>query len=271
MNKFDFGQFIRDSRESRKLDIEFCSASLKIHRKFLEAIETNDYTIFDNYYQAQGFVQNYLEFLDVSLKDYIPRWRKEFYDVFEKDHQVIRAYYKPKKKRTYNVTFTLDKLIYLIGGVVTIGVLIWIGLSIRSLQALPLLEITSPENNHVTTEDLIDVFGKVDSDSELRINNEKIVIQTDGSFSTSLKLVEGFNTFKFTSKNPYGVTNDKILQVIYRPKKIEVYNPPTEADYINLSKQSTDPVKVQTTNPNEVISTKPATVVKTDPNKVLRN
>ena len=259
MNKFDFGQFIRESRESRKLDIDFCSASLKIHRRFLEAIENNNYQIFDNYYQAQGFVQNYLEFLEISLKDYVPRWRKEFYDAFETDHQVIKNYYKPKKKRTYNVTFTLDKLIYLIGGVATICILTWIGLSIRALQALPLLDITNPQNNFVTTEDLIDVFGKVDKDAELRINNEKIIIQTDGSFSTSLKLVEGFNTFKFTSKNPYGVTNDKVLQIIYRPKKIEVYNPPTEGDF------------KETTKPKEELTSKPIAEVKTEASKTLRN
>ena len=147
----------------------------------------------------------------------------------------------------------------MIGGVATICILTWIGLSIRALQALPLLDITNPQNNFVTTEDLIDVFGKVDKDAELRINNEKIIIQTDGSFSTSLKLVEGFNTFKFTSKNPYGVTNDKVLQIIYRPKKIEVYNPPTEGDF------------KETTKPKDELISKPISEVKTEASKTLRN
>ena len=50
MNKFDFGQYIRNARESRKLEIDFCSANLKIHKKFLEAIENNKYDIFISYF-----------------------------------------------------------------------------------------------------------------------------------------------------------------------------------------------------------------------------
>ena len=126
MNKFDIGQYIKNIRESRKLDIEFCSSNLKIHKKFLEAIENNEYKIFDNYFQAQGFVQNYMEFLEIKVSDYIPRWRKEYYEEFDFDEQSTRMYYKPKKRRIYNFSLSLNMLIYIIIGLIVTGFLSYI-------------------------------------------------------------------------------------------------------------------------------------------------
>jgi len=80
----------------------------------------------------------------------------------------------------------------------------------------------------ITEADIIDIFGKTDKDAELRLNNDKITIHTDGNFSTSIKLSEGINTFKFTSINPYKKETVKVLTIIYRPKRIEIYNPPIE-------------------------------------------
>lgn len=274
MNKFDFGQFIKNVRETRKLDIEFCSSNLKIHKKFLEAIENNDYKIFDNYFQAQGFVQNYLEFLEIKVSDYIPRWRKEYYEEFDFAEESTRTYYKPKKKRVYNFSLSLNKLIYIgLGLVVTI----FLGYIFYSYQALlnsPTLEITNPKSNDVVEADLIDVYGKTDQDAILKINNEKLTIQTDGNFATSLKLSEGINNFKFSSINPFGKETVKILTIIYRPRKIEIYNPPVENSSSIITSTPKSEVKISTapsSAPVQKINTTATSTVTTNPKNSLGN
>ena len=228
MKKFNFGEHIKNVREHNKLDLEFCSNSLKIHKKYLIAIEENNYKIFDNYFQAQGFVQNYLEFLELKPNDFMPRWRGDFYTEFSHDDEKKEKFYKPKRKRIVNFSFSLNKIIYVFLGFIVVSFLGYVGFQYNEALSSPLLDIYEPETNSVVEEDLIDIFGKTDSDAILKINNEKITLATDGNFSTSLKLAEGINTFKFTSVNPFGKETVRILHLIYRPRKIEIYTPPLE-------------------------------------------
>ncbi len=274
MNKFDIGQYIKNIRESLKLDIEFCSSNLKIHKKYLEAIENNEYKIFDNYFQAQGFVQNYMEFLDIKVPDYIPRWRKEYYEEFDFDEQSTRMYYKPKKRRIYNFSLSINMLIYIIIGLIVTGFLGYIFFSYRELLNSPTLIISNPKSNDVVDIDLIDVFGKTDQDAILKINNEKLTIQTDGNFATSLKLAEGINNFKFSSVNPYGKETVQVLTIIYRPRKIEIYNPPAENLPSSIETSPKNEVKNITypsTSPNLKVNSSPVSTSKTNPQNSIGN
>lgn len=259
MNKKTFGQNLKNTREERKLNIEFCSSFLKIHKKYLEGIESDDYKVFTSYHQALGFVQNYVEFLDLKVDELTRKWRSEFYENFNHSEKSYTRYYKPKKKIMVNFNMSLSKVIYILSGVVVLSFFSYMGLSFSQTLSNPVLDIYNPKNNDVVEDDLIDINGKTDADSVLKINNEKIIIQTDGNFSTSLKLSEGINTFKFSSLNPYGKETVKILTVIYRPRKIEIYNPPLEEinPVIETGAQSKPTEKITTKSaPSNTIPTK---------------
>lgn len=243
MKKLNFGEFLKNTREEKKLGIDFCSSSLKIHKRFLQAIEENNYKVFDNYFQAQGFVQNYLEFLELKASDYMPRWRGDFYTDFSHFDEKQEKFYKPKKSKMLNFTISLNKVLYTFTFLIVIGFLSYVGYQYNETLSNPYLEIIKPQTNEVVEEDLIDIFGKTESDSVLRINNEKITLATDGNFSTSLKLAEGINTFKFTATNPFGKETSRVLHIIYRPRRVEIYNPPIED--ILQTKESTEPSKNQ--------------------------
>lgn len=225
---FKIADIIKSRRESLGFDLNICSTQLKIQRKYLEGIENNDYSCFENSFQALGFVQNYMEFLGLNSVTLIPRWRKEVLDYFKNEDLHKEAYFKPQKKRKVSIILTADKLINLSLIFLFLGFLIYIFYTYQQTISAPKLEITSPDNNMITEADIIDIFGKTDKDAELRLNNDKITIHTDGNFSTSIKLSEGINTFKFTSINPYKKETVKVLTIIYRPKRIEIYNPPIE-------------------------------------------
>lgn len=269
MKKFDFGENIRIIREEKKLDLDFCSNYLKIHKKFLNAIEENNYKIFDNYFQAQGFVQNYLEFLELKPSEFMPRWRGDFYTEFDHVDEKTERFYKPKNKRILNFSVTLNNLLYGIFGIAIIGFLSFIGYQYNETLSSPQLEIFKPQTNDVVDIDLIDIFGKTDSDAVLKINNEKITIATDGNFSTSLKLAEGINTFKFTAINPYGKESVKILHIIYRPRKIEIYNPPLENTLEDSLNKATEPKNKTLSSPESTLATPKLTIPSTKPGSVV--
>lgn len=250
MKKFNFGEYLKNIREGKKFDIEFCSNSLKIHKRFLLAIEENNYKIFDNYFQAQGFVQNYLEFLDLKPGEFMPRWRGDFYNDFNHFDEKKEKFYRPKNKKIINFSLSFNKLIYGVFGILILSFIGFIGYQYNETLTSPQLDIVKPQTNEVVEVDLVDIFGKTDSDSILKINNEKITIATDGNFSTSVKLSEGINTFKFTAINPYGKESVRILHVIYRPRKIEIYNPPLESLIEEKSTQPESSPKLNNSNPS---------------------
>ena len=171
----------------------------------------------------------------------MPRWRGDFYTDFSHFDEKQEKFYKPKKSKLLNFTVSLNNLLYIFAAIITISFLSYVGYQYNETLSNPELEIFKPQTNEVVEEDLVDIFGKTESDSILKINNEKITLATDGNFSTSLKLSEGINTFKFTATNPYGKESVQILHLIYRPRKIEIYNPPIE----NLlkGKELTEPNK----------------------------
>lgn len=220
-------------------------------------------------FRLRVFVQNYLEFLELKPNDFMPRWRGDFYTEFNHFDEKTENFYKPKKKKILNFSISLNNLLYGIAGTVVISFLIFFGYKYNETLSSPQLDITKPQTNDVVESDLIDVFGKTDSDAILKINNEKITIGTDGNFSTSLKLSEGINTFKFTASNPFGKETVRILHIIYRPRKVAIYTPPIES----LIDGKTEPEKKIITKPSESVNlsqpvkslTLPAKVVTTSP------
>lgn len=249
------GDLIKKRREDLGITILFCANNLKIQTRYLEGIEREDYSMFENSIQAQGFVQNYLELLGLNTVTLIPRWRKDVLDFFKDDDLTKLNYFKPKKKRKINIVLTTEKLINFGFLAIVIGFLVFIVINYRNNISAPKLQILKPDNNSIVDADLLDVFGVTDKDAKLKLNNDEIQILPDGNFSTSIKLSEGINNFKFTAINPYNRETSVVLQVIYRPKVIEIYNPPIESGDSN--KAETSPKK----------DTKPATLPATLPAK----
>jgi hypothetical protein len=50
------------------------------------------------------------------------------------------------------------------------------------------------------------------------INNQKLVLNTDGSFVTSLKLKEGINNISINAVNKLNKKTELIRTIIYRPQ-----------------------------------------------------
>ena len=250
------GDLIKRRREELGITIVFCSNNLKIQARYLEGIENDNYSMFENSIQAQGFVQNYLELLGLNTVTLIPRWRKDVLDFFKEDDLTKLNYFKPKKKRKINIVLTTEKLINV--GFLSLIVIFFIFILINYSNNIsaPKLQIMKPDNNSIVEADLLDIFGVTYKDSKLRLNNDEIQILPDGNFSTSIKLSEGINNFKFTATNPYNRETSLVLQVIYRPKVIEVYNPPVES--IDKAKIDTSPATKPAANRTTLPATLPA-------------
>lgn len=83
----------------------------------------------------------------------------------------------------------------------------------------PDLEISEPEDNKEIKggDKKVVVRGKTDPENEVTINGFRVILASDGSFSTEVGLSEGDNVINFTAKNEVGNFNSIEKRVKYVP------------------------------------------------------
>lgn len=220
------GQLLLTERKRRRLTLEDVQKAIKIHSKYIKALEMDDYNIFDGKIHAKGFLKIYAEFLELDLKEVLALWRREYEKVFE-DKNVSA----PKRFPTLKIS-SLVLTPTLLMSVVFFAILVaffgYLYYQYKSFNDAPYLEITYPENNFRTEEPIVDVIGKTDEDSSVFVNNQKVILNMDGSFATSIRMNEGINTLSILSVNKLDKKTEVIRTVIYRPEKVEEFEQVTE-------------------------------------------
>jgi transcriptional regulator with XRE-family HTH domain len=208
------GSILKDQRQKKKFSLEDVHKFVKIHSKFLSALEEGDYSVFSDEIHAKGFLKNYAEFLELDVEKLLALWRREYAVHFEKEKAK-----KPMKRKALEPSKLLITPGLVLSVIAVTLVLLFFGYlsyQYRSYSGAPKLEIYTPQNSIVVNSEILDVTGKTDRDSVLLINNQRVLLDKDGSFVTSLKLREGLNTLSFLSVNKLGRETEEIRTIIYR-------------------------------------------------------
>jgi hypothetical protein len=71
------GVWLRRSRETRRVDLEDAVRALKIHRRYLQALEMGDYEALPGPIQARGFLRNYARYLGLPAEEALARYDAE--------------------------------------------------------------------------------------------------------------------------------------------------------------------------------------------------
>ncbi|KKU30388.1 MAG: hypothetical protein UX44_C0024G0018 [candidate division WWE3 bacterium GW2011_GWA1_46_21] len=214
------GEILSGARENKRLTLDDIHKFTKIHPRYLKALEAGDYEIFSNRIHAKGFLKIYSEFLGLNVDQMLAFWRREYEKVFENREQALTKKVLPGLTNT-RVFFTPA---HLVGGVVFVlilGFFAYLFYQYKSYSGAPELQIYSPQNSVVVTNGLVDVTGKTDLDAILLINNQRVILNTDGSFATSIKLNEGLNTLNFKSVNKLGRETEVVRTIIYRATAVD--------------------------------------------------
>ncbi|MBL8103900.1 MAG: helix-turn-helix domain-containing protein, partial [Anaerolineales bacterium] len=70
------GQRLRREREARFLTLEKASDETRIRQIFLQALESDDYSVMPSAAQGRGFLRNYAEYLDLNIDELIAEIQK---------------------------------------------------------------------------------------------------------------------------------------------------------------------------------------------------
>lgn len=83
----------------------------------------------------------------------------------------------------------------------------------------PQLDISSPEDNKEIKggDKKVTVSGKTDPDNDVRINGAKAIVNSDGTFSTTVSLNDGDNLINIVASNSVGNSTSVDRKVKYTP------------------------------------------------------
>ena len=216
------GSILKKARERKGLKHKEIFQAIKIHPRFLEALEKGDWSVFSSSVHAKGFLKNYAEFLGLNVDEVLAFFRREYDE--SKNQKKLKAFVKP---------LAAPRVIITPGLVLTTATIVFVTLFLgyiiyqyRSFAGAPILIIDQPAIDLTTSDPLLNIVGRTDPDAEVFLNGQQVTTGERGTFSTHVTLAEGVNILNFVAKNKLGKERRVTRTVVVRPGPSETASVP---------------------------------------------
>lgn len=205
------GEILKNSRIAKKLTINQVELKTKIRAKFIEAIESDDYSQLPSLSYAKGFVKNYSEFLGLDSEKILAFFRRQ-------NEEPPKSAILPKSAQEINHNWwelTPGRFIAFLVVVLIAVFLGYFGIQYRRLQSPPKISIDKPANKMVSVEPRIELIGSTDPDASISVNGVSVIVQGGGAFFDQLVLQPGLNKITITATSRYGKIASKNLEIMF--------------------------------------------------------
>ena len=193
---------LKNAREDRDLEISEVCKKLKISAKYIEAIESEKKSEFPEEPYCSLIIKDYANFLGLNSDDILSLFRRDFDNVSRnKTPSAQKWFFTPQF--TFKIA-TLVSIIFFASYLV---------LEYIKFNHPPNLKVNWP-SQETLSQSAFDLTGLTDPDSTIRINNDLIIVNADGSFEKKITLSgTESSTIVVESKSPSGKT--KVDQMTY--------------------------------------------------------
>jgi len=191
------GEILSTKRKELGLSLDDIEEETKIRRKYLEAIEKNEFSRIAEGPIVKGFVRNYSLALGLSPENILAIFRRDFREN-EKGQIVPRGMIEPLDEK--NFWWTPKTTVVTATAILIATVIIFFTRQYLSFFSAPPLEISSPKEGQVSKEKVV-VSGKTDKDATVKIDGALVSIAEDGSFKEEIVLPRGENVVTVESAN----------------------------------------------------------------------
>lgn len=214
-NSDTIGEKLLKKRILLEMEIKDAADEIQAPKKFIEALEENNYGAFPAKVYALGFLKKYLKFLDfnpVLSEEIVKEFNQEWEVAMFKKNKEIKKIPEIKEK-----IFILTPSKILIIGVVFVFLAIS-GYFIYQLRyvASPRITIEFPPQNYFSESQTIEIFGTASKNSDLTVNGRTLYIDEKGLFKDSLNLASGLNTLEFKAVNKFGEETTAIRHILVK-------------------------------------------------------
>jgi cytoskeletal protein RodZ len=201
------GAILRREREKQKLTLEEVEKSIKVRKKFLEAIEQDDWTLFSSKIYITGVIKNYAKILNLPEDKVLAFFRREY----------------AKKEITGFQTKVPSKLLdsgtkkYLgLGlGLLIFAFVLYFGFQLVWFLSPPNVEILLPKESGFKRTEKIKILGRTEKEAQIMIFGNRVYQNKEGVFVYDFPLKKGKNylTIEVTGANGKKTSIQKIYSL----------------------------------------------------------
>ena len=207
------GEILREERQRHRLSIEKLAQKTRIKKKYLQALENNQFDRLPAATFVKGYIKIYAQLFGFDHQPLIALLRRDFKESV-KGQLVPREFIKPvlKKRQLWGpATFVVLGL-----ALTFITLISYVGFQWYVLTQPPALTITSPVEDSLVAA-RVGVSGQTDADAIVTVNSQPVALQADGSFETEVYLPrEGVNTISIEAQDRRGKVT--LIQRLVRVK-----------------------------------------------------
>ncbi len=194
------GERLKQERIKKGYTLDQIAKATKIRPQFITAIEEGNYTKLPGSSYTQGFVKNYIEFLDLPMKESMAMFRREFN---EKEYVGIVPDSFVNKEDIPLKTVRLNRAIALVV-IAVVGILLYLFYQYRSAFFAPALTVDVPVERAIVASQSVVVSGATDSNTTVTVNNLPAFVDANGHFTKEVPVFPGTSTIVIKSVNSFG-------------------------------------------------------------------
>ncbi|MBL7053938.1 helix-turn-helix domain-containing protein [Patescibacteria group bacterium] len=204
------GDVLKQVRKSFNLSLKQVESKTNISLNYLKFLENNNFYKFSSPSYARGALKKYSEFLKIDSKDMITNLNRDFKVGFNKNRETLSKTNKLKlSKQSFGIKSAFVTVFMLL-------VLLYLGINIKQgVLTSPEIKIFNPVDNLITQESTLIIKGRVSPiSSNLFVNNESIVLNSNGFFKQEIELSPGLNNIEISATKQHAkktVINRKII------------------------------------------------------------
>jgi len=204
-------QELKQARIRQNISFKKASEKTGISQKYLEAMEAGEFSKLPPGIYSKNFLKEYAIFLGIDVDAILELYIEEAGEKYINKKQKFFSARIPSRINIIN----LPKIVKIISVfIVTIVCLFYLGIYIKKIIAPPYLSLTEPSADLVVHNNLIKFFGHSDTEAQIKINDELILMNAEGSFSKEINLKDGLNTIVVVAQKKYSQKNE-IIRKIY--------------------------------------------------------
>lgn len=194
------GEILLEKRKQLGLSLEEVEKETKIRKKYLEAIEKNNFSQIVESTTVKGFIRNYSQVLGLSPENVLAIFRRDFIEN-EKGQIIPRGMVESLVENNFYWTPRLTVLTVVF--ILIFGFLFFFVRQYLNFSSAPPLEVFSPKEGQVL-EEKIKISGKTDKDATVKIDDTLVTLSKDGSFTEEIILPRGENVVIIEAANRQG-------------------------------------------------------------------
>lgn len=206
------GQKIRALRKHKNITLSDVVRLTKIQKKYLEAFETGQYDQLPEPVYAKNFLRKYISAIGGDPNYFVVRFEEKV-----KKCDLISPHRLPAQRTRASAFFAPHRWWKILIGLFFTGAIVfYLGWQVTSLLAPPEITVLEPQDGIEVTKATIMVKGSVDREAEVFVNNNNVIPDIGGNFSSEITLERGLNIIMIEAKTRHSKKTAVYRKVVLR-------------------------------------------------------